>query len=150
MTIPQAIDTERLKQNPTLNMIPILEHLKTIFDVAIRSSFPELEDPPTTITQVSPNLVKFGDYQCNSPLALTKILKTNGVKFSPKEIAEKIVTSLPKLDLIGSVNIANAGFINIFLSKYVFINITTTIFETTLFKIVCPNFNQGPSTKWYP
>lgn len=98
-------------------MIPILEHLRTLFDVAISSSYPELENPPTTITQVSPNLAKFGDYQCNSPLALTKLLKAAGVKCSPKEIAERIVSNLPNSQLIESVNVANAGFINIFLSK---------------------------------
>lgn len=122
LTTPQAIDAERLKQKPVSNMIPILEHLKTVFDVAICSSYPELENPPTTITQVSANLAKFGDYQCNSPLALTKILKAAGVKCSPKEIAVKIVSNLPKSDLISSVNVANAGFINIFLSKYVLTN----------------------------
>lgn len=100
-------------------MIPILEHLKRVFDIAIRTSYPELDDPPTTITQVSPNMVRFGDYQCNSSLALTKILKSKALKLSPKEIAEKIISNLPQSDLIYCVNVANAGFINIFLSKYV-------------------------------
>lgn len=106
-------------------MIPVLGHLKAVFDIAIGSSYPDLESPPTTITQVSPNLAKFGDYQCNSPLALTKILKSNGVKCNPKEIAEKIVSNLPKSDLIDSINVANAGFINIFLSKYVHYTLVT-------------------------
>lgn len=103
-------------------MVPILNHLKAVFDVAINSSYPDITNAPTTITPVSANLSKFGDYQCNSPLALMKILKTNGIKCSPKEIAEKIVSNLPKSDLIDSVNVANAGFINIFLSKYVFLD----------------------------
>ena len=52
---------------------------------------------------------KFGDYQCNAAMGLAKALKLH-----PREIAARIVAELPTDDWIEKVEIAGAGFINLF------------------------------------
>ncbi len=56
---------------------------------------------------------EFGDYQYNGAMALAKRLKRN-----PKEIAQSLVESIQKGDMIESLEVAGPGFINIKLSKY--------------------------------
>lgn len=53
------------------SMININQQLEQIFDVAIRASFPDLENPPLAL---APNQqAKFGDYQCNSAMAMAQV-----------------------------------------------------------------------------
>lgn len=52
-------------------MMNINHRLQEIFGEAIRASCPELDDPPLV---VAPNQQpKFGDYQCNSAMALSQV-----------------------------------------------------------------------------
>lgn len=97
------------------SMMNINQRLQGIFEVAIRTSFPDLEDPPLAL---APNQqAKFGDYQCNSAMAMAQLLKAKGMKINPREIAEKIIQSLPENELIQKTEIAGPGFINIHLKK---------------------------------
>ncbi|XP_064205750.1 arginine--tRNA ligase, cytoplasmic [Anguilla rostrata] len=96
-------------------MININQRLQGVFGDAIRAAFPDVENPPLTI---SPNQqAKFGDYQCNSAMGMAQIMKANGLKVSPREIAEKIVQNIPDNDLIEKTEIAGPGFINVHLKK---------------------------------
>ncbi|XP_013859525.1 arginine--tRNA ligase, cytoplasmic [Austrofundulus limnaeus] len=96
-------------------MTNINQRLQEIFGEAIRASFPELDDPPLA---VAPNQqAKFGDYQCNSAMAMAQMLKARGKKVNPREIAEKIVQNLPDNELVQKTEIAGPGFINIHLKK---------------------------------
>lgn len=53
------------------SMININQQLQRIFDVAIRASFPDMENPPVAL---APNQqAKFGDYQCNSAMAMAQV-----------------------------------------------------------------------------
>lgn len=53
------------------SMMNINQYLQEIFEVAIRSSFPDLENPPLAL---APNQqAKFGDYQCNSAMAMAQV-----------------------------------------------------------------------------
>lgn len=53
------------------SMININQQLQRIFDVAIRASFPDMENPPLAL---APNQQpKFGDYQCNSAMAMAQV-----------------------------------------------------------------------------
>ncbi len=62
--------------------------------------------------QVTPTKQKLhGDYACNIALMLAKPAKCN-----PRQLAEKIITHLPKSDLITKTEIAGPGFINFFLN----------------------------------
>lgn len=50
----------------------------------------------------------FGDYQCNAPMALAKALR-----HAPRMIAEKFVAHAERPAMIGNLEIAGPGFINI-------------------------------------
>ncbi len=53
---------------------------------------------------------EFGDYQCNAAMSLAKLLKKN-----PREIALAAVGSVPLHECLQKVEIAGAGFINMYL-----------------------------------
>lgn len=88
--------------------------LYELFRKAIVSAFPDLPDAPVVV-QVSQG-ERFGDYQCNSAMAINQIFKGKGIKSNPREIATAIVSNIPQNDLLQKVEVAGAGFINICLS----------------------------------
>ncbi|TWW75273.1 arginine--tRNA ligase, cytoplasmic [Takifugu flavidus] len=96
-------------------MLNISQRLQEIFGLTIRTSYPELENPPLAL---APNQQpKFGDYQCNSAMAMAQMLKAKGMKANPREIAERIIRNLPDNELIQKTEIAGPGFINIHLKR---------------------------------
>ncbi|XP_075712531.1 arginine--tRNA ligase, cytoplasmic isoform X1 [Rhinoderma darwinii] len=97
------------------SMININVQLQEIFGRAIRASYPELVNAPLAVTPGQQP--KFGDYQCNSAMAITQMLKARGEKVSPIEIASQIVKNLPENDLIEKTEIAGPGFINVHIKK---------------------------------
>lgn len=100
---------------PSKAMLNINQRLQDVFGDAIRAAYPELDRPPLSVT---PNQqAKFGDYQCNSAMAMAQMLKTKGMKVNPREIAEKIVQNIPDNELIQKTEIAGPGFINIHLKR---------------------------------
>lgn len=96
-------------------MVNINQQLQQLFGGAIAASYPELENPPLAVTPSQQ--AKFGDYQCNSAMAMSQMLKAKGDKVSPREIAEKIVKNLPQNELIEKTEIAGPGFINVHLKR---------------------------------
>lgn len=111
--LKRSLQEERSQSNKT--MININQRLQEIFGEAIRAACPDLDNPPLAVT---PNQqAKFGDYQCNSAMALSQMLKCKGVKVNPREIAEKIVQHIPDNDLIEKTEIAGPGFINVHLRR---------------------------------
>nr|XP_061801768.1 arginine--tRNA ligase, cytoplasmic-like [Nerophis lumbriciformis] len=96
-------------------MLNINQRLQDIFSLAIRAACPELDSPPLSVT---PNQqAKFGDYQCNSAMAMAQMLKAKGMKVNPRDIAEKIMQNIPGNELIQKTEIAGPGFINIHLKR---------------------------------
>lgn len=97
--------------------ISITDHLIDVFSYAINKAFPTSSNlPPAVITPVSN--AKFGDYQCNSSMALVKLLAVPGAKPpSPRDVATKILENVPKSPLIAKCDIAGPGFINVFLER---------------------------------
>lgn len=60
-------------------MVSVYDHLISVFTVAISSAYPNLQNIQTVISVgVNP---KFGDYQCNSSMQITKALQAEGIKF---------------------------------------------------------------------
>ncbi|XP_051734737.1 arginine--tRNA ligase, cytoplasmic [Ctenopharyngodon idella] len=105
---------EEISQNGK-TMLNINQRLQQIFGEAISTAYPDLENPPHVVT---PNQqAKFGDYQCNSAMAMSQMMKAKGQKVSPREIAEKIVQNIPNNELIERTEIAGPGFINIHLKR---------------------------------
>lgn len=97
--------------------ISITDHLVQLFSAAIASAFPEAINLPQAIIASVSN-AKFGDYQCNSSMQLSKILATPGTKpLSPRDIAVKILDHLPKSPLVAKCEIAGPGFINVYLER---------------------------------
>jgi arginyl-tRNA synthetase len=90
-----------------MTLIQLVSSLLT--DALIRA-FPEL--PP--LVEITPATdPKFGHYQCNSAMKLSKSLKKN-----PREVAEKLVGALADSEKIfEKVEIAGPGFINLTLSS---------------------------------
>lgn len=102
--------------NSVEGTICILDELKNVFEVAIASAYPDLEDPPIVIT-LSGNNPKFGDYQCNSSMAISQLLKAKNVKTNPREVANNILNKTPSSPFIERIEVAGAGFLNIYLNK---------------------------------
>ncbi|XP_072487020.1 arginine--tRNA ligase, cytoplasmic isoform X2 [Notamacropus eugenii] len=97
-------------------MININSRLQELFASAIKCAYPDLENPPLIVTPSQQP--KFGDYQCNSAMSLTKmLLKTKEEKVNPRDIAENIARHLPDNEYIEKVEIAGPGFINVHLRK---------------------------------
>jgi arginyl-tRNA synthetase len=47
---------------------------------------------------------KFGDYQCNSALGISKKYKNqHGVSGNPKEVGEKLMQCLPPCDMLAEI-----------------------------------------------
>ncbi|XP_036983782.2 arginine--tRNA ligase, cytoplasmic isoform X1 [Artibeus jamaicensis] len=109
----RSLQAERNK--PTKNMININSHLQEIFGCAIRAAYPDLASPPLMVTPSQQP--KFGDYQCNSAMGISQMLKTKEQRVNPREIAENITKHLPDNDCIEKVEIAGPGFINVHLRK---------------------------------
>lgn len=109
------------------DMVSILDHLTELFSAAIASSFPTLQNVPTVIAAGTNPNPKFGDYQCNSAMSISKMLITQGSKMSPRDIAAKIQQNLMPSPLVERCEIAGAGFINVFLNKTYGINAITSI-----------------------
>ncbi|XP_026321447.1 arginine--tRNA ligase, cytoplasmic [Hyposmocoma kahamanoa] len=122
------------KKRPTLitdiksieGTICILDELKNVFEIAITSAYPDLEEPPIAIT-LSGNNPKFGDYQCNSAMAISQLLKSKGVKTNPREVANNILNKTPASPLIERMEVAGAGYLNIYLNKQFVEHVLTCI-----------------------
>lgn len=118
--------TKEPKKRPTLitdinsieGNICLLEELKNVFEIAISSAYPDLKDPPVTIS-LSGNNPKFGDYQCNSAMPISQLLKAKNIKSNPREVANNILNKSPTSPIIERIEVAGAGFLNIHLNKTV-------------------------------
>ena len=83
-------------------------HLASLLHEALRSLAPEAA--ATVVTLERPKSAAHGDYACNAPMQLARALKRN-----PRQIAQEIVDRLPESPWVERVEIAGAGFINVFL-----------------------------------
>ncbi|KAK3606391.1 hypothetical protein CHS0354_042030 [Potamilus streckersoni] len=98
------------------HMLSIHQLVSEVFALAIRLAFPRLEDPPILIQTSS----KFSDYQCNSAMKISQMLKIAGENKNPLEVAKAITEKLPPMECFEKMEITGPGFINISISrKYV-------------------------------
>ena len=87
-------------------MISLVTQLQTLFNRATSKAYPELQSFEAEI--VPSTQEKFGHYQFNSSMKLSKLVKEN-----PRQIAEKIVFHMEQGPLIEKLEIAGPGFVNI-------------------------------------
>jgi len=64
------------------------------------------------VVVVEATKAQFGDYQFNGIMKIAKLLKKN-----PRELANIVIEHIDKSDIIDRVEVAGAGFINIWISK---------------------------------
>lgn len=113
-------------------MMTIINALSNQFAQALKSAFPNVE-VSADLVEITPSThEKFGHYQCNSAMKLTKLLKKN-----PREIAELMIAHLPKSEnqtsVIERCEIAGPGFINITLEPtYLASRLQTMLMDTHL------------------
>ncbi len=84
-------------------------HLAELFAEALRAVAPAHVDAAVVIER--PKLAAHGDYACNLAMQLAKPLRK-----PPREIANALVAALPKTGFIEKIEIAGAGFINVFVT----------------------------------
>ncbi len=101
--------------NNSLSMAPgavtnFKTHLAELFGQALRAVAPELADSLAVVMD-RPKQTQHGDYSCNLAMQLAKPLRR-----SPRDIALALIATLPASSVIDKVEIAGAGFINVFIS----------------------------------
>ncbi|XP_021925431.1 arginine--tRNA ligase, cytoplasmic isoform X2 [Zootermopsis nevadensis] len=104
----------------------IQEELVQTFTEAVEAAFPDVPDVGIPVVP-SP---KFGDFQCNTALQLSQLLKARGVKIAPYEVAKKIVEHVGQNPWIGRMDVAGPGFINVTLSKTHGSKVLTALLQT--------------------
>src|SRR5665811_1210820 len=85
-----------------------------LFAQALREVAPEVANNGATQTEIlieRPKLAAHGDYACNLAMQLAKPLRK-----SPRDIAQALIAALPESDVIEKMEIAGAGFINIYIT----------------------------------
>src|SRR5450756_1952516 len=84
-------------------------HLSELFAQALREVAPDATQ--TEILIERPKLATHGDYACNLAMQLAKPLRK-----SPRDIAQALIAALPASDAVAKMEIAGAGFINVFIT----------------------------------
>ncbi|XP_017875800.1 arginine--tRNA ligase, cytoplasmic [Ceratina calcarata] len=118
--LKRTIEADRAKAQSEImaienNVISIYDTLQNLFTKAILTVYPDVCDPPIIITSITNP--KFGDYQCNSAMPLCKQLSSNGIQTNPRDVANNIMSKVETSDLISKLEVAGAGFINVYLKK---------------------------------
>jgi arginyl-tRNA synthetase len=84
-------------------------HLTELFIQALREVAPDAAQIAVLIER--PKLASHGDYSCNLAMQLAKPLCK-----PPRDIARALITALPESEVIEKLEIAGAGFINVFIT----------------------------------
>lgn len=84
-------------------------HLSELFAQALREVAPEANQAEILIER--PKLASHGDYACNLAMQLAKPLRKR-----PRDIAQALIAALPESKVIEKLEIAGAGFINVFIT----------------------------------
>ena len=93
-------------------------HLAELFAQALHEVAPDVKQAEIQIER--PKLASHGDYSCSLAMQLAKPMRK-----PPREIAQALVSALPVSEVVDKVDIAGAGFINIFIAtpaKQVIVN----------------------------
>lgn len=100
------------------------QHIENLLQLAVRELQEAGEWPamPAFIQVDVARNKKHGDYATNIALIVAKILQKK-----PREIAEQIIQVLPASSCVQKIEIAEAGFINFFLSPQVLNDVVTKI-----------------------
>jgi arginyl-tRNA synthetase len=105
---------------------------------------PSVEIPPVEIQR--PNQPEHGDYSSNVALLVSSaVKKATGQKANPRQLAQSIVDEIPVCELIGGVDLAGPGFINIRLDeRWLQSNVLKIIAQGTAFGAI----DIGAGQRW--
>ena len=98
----------------------IKTHLAELIHTALLSVAPDQAD--TAIVLERPKQTSHGDFSCNLAMQLARSMKRN-----PRELAQLLISEIPKSPYVSKVEIAGAGFINIHLLPSAKLNIIRTV-----------------------
>ena len=98
-------------------------HLSELFAQALREVAPDAAQ--TEILIERPKQASHGDYACSLAMQLAKPLRK-----SPREIAQALVAALPASEVVEKVEIAGAGFINVFITAAAKQSVVKTVLQT--------------------
>ena len=93
---------------PSTNSSELKAHLAALFATALDQVAPG--HAAATIALERPKQAEHGDFACSLAMQLAKPLKRN-----PRDIAQALVRALPVSPVVDTVQVAGAGFINLFL-----------------------------------
>ncbi len=98
-------------------------HLSELFAQALNDVAPDAAQTELLIER--PKQASHGDYACSLAMQLAKPLRK-----SPREIAQALMAALPPSDVVEKVEIAGAGFINVFISTAAKQAVVNTVLQT--------------------
>ena len=107
----QSNDSTEISHMRQDRMPSLVGCLVDLFRQAVGFAFPDLPLDSTSILITATAKPEFGDYQFNSAMGMSKL-----VKLKPRQVAEKILAALPKWELVAKTEIAGPGYINITIS----------------------------------
>ena len=85
---------------------------EAIASAQLSGNLPPIEFPPVEIQR--PNQPEHGDYSSNvALLAASAVRKATGEKANPRQIAQAVAEEIDPGELVGSVDLAGPGFINV-------------------------------------
>ncbi|MCK4499564.1 arginine--tRNA ligase [Candidatus Babeliales bacterium] len=103
-----------------MNSIAYLrEHIVTVIGEALEMGAEQLKNVTVTLNTDGPDV--FGDFSCNAAMILAKPLKT-----SPRQVAERIITTLKSAEIKGHQNPISAHIKDVTIAGPGFVNITLT------------------------
>lgn len=104
-------------------VINFKSHLSELFAQALRDVAPDAAQ--TEILIERPKQASHGDYACSLAMQLAKPLRK-----SPREIAQALAAALPASEVVEKVEIAGAGFINVFITAAAKQSVVKTVLQT--------------------
>ena len=98
----------------------IKTHLSELMRTALLSVAPDQAD--TAIVLERPKQAAHGDFACNLAMQLARAMKRN-----PRELAQLLLSEIPKSPFVGKTEIAGAGFINFHLLPAAKLEVVRTV-----------------------
>ncbi len=100
----------------------IKTHLADLMRAALLSVAPDQID--TAIILERPKQISHGDFACNLAMQLARAMKRN-----PRELAQLLLSEIPKSPFVGKTEIAGAGFINFHLLPSAKLQVVRSVLE---------------------
>ncbi|WP_305074206.1 arginine--tRNA ligase [Propionivibrio sp.] len=100
----------------------IKTHLADLMRTALLSLAPDQAD--TAIVLERPKQASHGDFACNLAMQLARAMKRN-----PRELAQLLLSEIPRSPFVAKVEIAGAGFINFHLQRAAKLEVVRNVLE---------------------